>query len=137
MDMIPATTLAWWKRQNGRVPTRHHREARSNGGTNDDGNVVKVPKKAHAYYHAFFQAKRPLQIIQYLNRFWLPLRVTAVCIPTNRLTDALRILTEQGILDSDDPFHYGITEEHLRHHGKPCEKLALQPRYPLRSKRPE
>ncbi len=101
----------------------HHREAVINGGAGWSGNLVRVCKKAHASYHAFFKTKKPQEIVQYLNRLWLPLRVTVIAVPTHRLTEVLEELTRRGVLESKNPSDYGVTAEHLRHHGTAEEQL--------------
>ncbi len=105
-----------WRNKN-KGTNIHHREAVVNGGAGWSGNLVRVSKKAHSAYHTFFRTRKPHEIIHYLNRLWLPLRVTVLAVPTNRLTEVLEELVQRGVLKTTDLAHYGVTTEHLRFHG--------------------
>jgi hypothetical protein len=109
-------------RQKHKGTNLHHREAVKNGGTDKAGNLIRVNKKTHAAYHALFGTKTPLQIVQDLNRRWLPLRVTLVLVPTGRLTEVLALLAERNVVESTEPACLGVTSEHLRFHGTPEEQ---------------
>lgn len=128
------------RKKSARTPrgmSRHHREAVKNGGTNTNGNVIVVPKKAHGYYHAFFGIRLPWHIVQYLNQFWLPLRVTVIAIPTERLTEVLAELKRREVLTDNDIERLGITEDHLRFHGTKTEQEIRAPWYLMKKRRLE
>ena len=125
-------------RQKTKGTNIHHRQAVKNGGTGQSGNLVRVPKKSHAAYHAFLGTKTVLQIIRYLNHFWLPLRVVAIPIPTNRLSEVMIELVRLGVFESTDVRQYGVTAEHLRFHGAPEEqRVYTKLHYDENMRRPE
>lgn len=51
--------------------TKHHRRCRSNGGTNDDGNISKVTPKEHEAWHTLFGNLEPEAIARRINAIWL------------------------------------------------------------------
>jgi len=55
--------------------TRHHRKARSNGGSDTNDNISFVEKKKHEAYHTLFDRKHPLVVLKETVRTWLPLGV--------------------------------------------------------------
>jgi len=49
---------------------RHHRKARSHGGTNDERNISIVCQRQHSAYHHVFVNTRPEAICEALNTIW-------------------------------------------------------------------
>ncbi len=96
---------------------KHHRIPRSAGGGAGEGNLVTVPFHHHVAYHKLFNAFGPKTVVRQLNEHWLPLATIAICIPTARISEALALLTDAGILPVTPDSERGITENHLRFHG--------------------
>lgn len=59
----------------------HHRKPRSLGGSNDKGNVSRVPNNKHEYWHGLFSNLNPEQIAQVINDFWLDPDFFMVAVP--------------------------------------------------------
>jgi hypothetical protein len=53
--------------------TVHHRRCRSNGGSDNPENISFVTEKKHQAWHLLFSNKTPQQIVDELNKTWLPL----------------------------------------------------------------
>lgn len=114
---------------------KHHRIPRSAGGGAGEGNLVTVPYHHHVAYHKLFHAYGPLAVVRQLNEHWLPLATIAVCIPTARITEALALLTDAGILPVVPYIEQGITENHLRFHGTLLQQEERAPWW-TKQKRP-
>ena len=52
--------------------SRHHRQCRSNNGTNDDSNISIVDQKRHRLWHSLFENLKPEEIFREINEIWLP-----------------------------------------------------------------
>ncbi len=49
----------------------HHRKCRSNGGTNDDDNLIRVPTHLHRAWHLLFKNWTAENIAKNINSVWL------------------------------------------------------------------
>lgn len=68
---------------------RHHRKSRALGGSDDDSNIVDVPKRLHNFYHAFFsEGTYPPDMAKKLNH-WIDPDYVMVAIPRE---DARKVL---------------------------------------------
>jgi len=50
---------------------RHHRKARSLGGTNHPDNISVVPERKHAAYHLLFNEGNIAHVVKVLNSTWI------------------------------------------------------------------
>lgn len=106
---------------------KHHRLPRSAGGGACEGNLVTVPYHQHVAYHKLFHAFGAQAVVRQLNEHWLPLSAVAVCIPTARITEALALLIQAGIISGVPHCERGITEKHLRFHGTHAQQEERAP----------
>lgn len=49
---------------------QHHRKCRSNGGTDDESNVVLVPTHLHQAWHVLFKNWKAELIAKFINEVW-------------------------------------------------------------------
>jgi len=47
----------------------HHKKARSNGGTNDDSNMIVVQKSKHQSFHHLFYDGSPQKVVSIINKW--------------------------------------------------------------------
>jgi hypothetical protein len=52
--------------------SKHHLRPKSLGGTNDPDNISLVPSNRHNWWHALFENKSVEQIVEDINRHWIP-----------------------------------------------------------------
>lgn len=52
-------------------PSKHHRKAKSLGGTNYYKNISKVGETKHQAFHTLFGRGNPSKIVAILNSTWL------------------------------------------------------------------
>lgn len=59
------------KRKNQNKLTNHHITPRSRGGNSMPSNIAKVREREHRLYHALFENKTPVEVLDYLtDHFW-------------------------------------------------------------------
>lgn len=90
----------------------HHRVPKAHGGSDREPNVVWVNIKTHRAWHLLFGIKPVLDVVQQMNRLWLPLDTCVIAVPTNRVHETLTLLHENGIVPSEDPGVFGVTPAH-------------------------
>lgn len=52
-------------------PSRHHRLARDNGGTDEESNISIVPWNLHEHFHGLFGTSSPEEIAKVLTDVWV------------------------------------------------------------------
>lgn len=124
------------KRRRTEEKNRHHRVPKSLGGTMGQGNISEVRITDHRAYHHLFQRFAPEEVAFKLTEKWLPLRVCLVCVPTDRVSEVLALLSAASIIPTDIHAEYGITDNHLRYHGSESEKIERQAQSQKIKKRP-
>lgn len=58
-------------KRNRKTTDRHHRRPKSQGGTRNYGNIIKLNKERHACWHRLFDNKTPQQIAEIINKYYL------------------------------------------------------------------
>ncbi len=53
------------------VYTTHHKKCRSNGGTDDESNLVRVPSHLHIAWHLLFKNWEAELIAKFINEVWI------------------------------------------------------------------
>lgn len=106
---------------------RHHRRPKKYRGKMSDDNISWVNIKKHKAWHALFWVGYPvIRVARIINETWLCLSFVMIPIKTKDITRALELLHAEGIIDTTDKEHYGITQKHLRRFGSDEEKARIE-----------
>jgi hypothetical protein len=71
------------KEKTGVSYTRHHRQCKSNNGSDDPDNISIVPRHYHYAWHLMFSNMKPETIAQVISDRWIPKDCKFVCVPSD------------------------------------------------------
>lgn len=82
------------------TPSRHHRKARSFGGSDNGENISLVPQNKHRAWHLLFDCGAPETVAERINKTWIDPEYVVVAIKKKDIERLLENLYDVPIVAS-------------------------------------